>query len=199
MDVLPREEMGEFAAVGELSLDGTLNPVAGVLPAAMAANGRELGLVCPAAQGGEAAWAGPVADAGGPYTGVAGSEVTLDASASDVSLCSAVRYAWDCDNDGTIDETTTAFDDDGDGYSEDAGDCDDSTTAMSPGAAESADWLDNDCDGIVDEGTTAYDDDGDGFTEVGGDCDDTNASIHPAALEVSGNGIDEDCSASTGT
>ena len=58
MDVLPREEMGEFAAVGELSLDGTLNPVAGVLPAAMAANGRELGLVCPAAQGGEAAWAG---------------------------------------------------------------------------------------------------------------------------------------------
>jgi len=54
---------------------------------------------------GEAAWAGPVADAGGPYTGVAGSEVTLDASASDVSLCSAVRYAWDCDNDGTIDET----------------------------------------------------------------------------------------------
>ncbi len=58
MDVLPREEMGEFAAVGELSLDGTLNPVAGVLPAAMAANARELGLVCPAAQGGEAAWAG---------------------------------------------------------------------------------------------------------------------------------------------
>ncbi len=58
MDVLPREEMGEFAAVGELSLDGTLNPVVGVLPAAMAANARELGLVCPAAQGGEAAWAG---------------------------------------------------------------------------------------------------------------------------------------------
>ena len=58
MDVLPREEMGEFAAVGELSLDGTLNPVVGVLPAAMAANARELGLVCPATQGGEAAWAG---------------------------------------------------------------------------------------------------------------------------------------------
>ena len=30
MDVLPREEMGEFAAVGELSLDGTLNPVVSV-------------------------------------------------------------------------------------------------------------------------------------------------------------------------
>ena len=58
MDILPREEMGEFAAVGELSLDGGLNSVAGVLPAAMAASARELGLICPAAQGGEAAWAG---------------------------------------------------------------------------------------------------------------------------------------------
>jgi magnesium chelatase family protein len=58
MDVLPREELGEFAALGELSLDGRLNPVAGVLPAAIAASARELGLICPAGQGGEAAWAG---------------------------------------------------------------------------------------------------------------------------------------------
>ncbi|MEF8763628.1 ATP-binding protein, partial [Stenotrophomonas sp. A3_2] len=41
-----------------LSLDGTLNAVAGVLPAAMAAGEAELGLICPACQGGEAAWAG---------------------------------------------------------------------------------------------------------------------------------------------
>ena len=58
MDILPREEAGEFAAVGELSLDGRLNPVAGVLPAAMGAASRELGLICPGPQGGEAAWAG---------------------------------------------------------------------------------------------------------------------------------------------
>jgi magnesium chelatase family protein len=58
MDVLPREEMGEFAALGELSLDGRLNPVTGVLPAAMAASARGLGLICPGGQGGEAAWAG---------------------------------------------------------------------------------------------------------------------------------------------
>ena len=58
MEILPREELGEFAALGELSLDGRLNAVAGVLPAAMAASTRELGLICPAAQGGEAAWAG---------------------------------------------------------------------------------------------------------------------------------------------
>ena len=61
MDVLPREDLLEFAAVGELSLDGTLNPVAGVLPAAIAASARGLGLICPAAQGGEAAWAGQIA------------------------------------------------------------------------------------------------------------------------------------------
>ncbi len=43
-----------------MSLDGTLNPVAGVLPAAIGAAARGLGLICPAAQGGEAAWAGQI-------------------------------------------------------------------------------------------------------------------------------------------
>src|SRR6185312_15694131 len=37
MDVLPRDEIAGYAALGELSLDGTLNKVAGVLPAAIAA------------------------------------------------------------------------------------------------------------------------------------------------------------------
>ncbi len=60
MDVLPREDLAGFAALGELSLDGTLNPVAGVLPAAIGASARGLGLICPASQGGEAAWAGQV-------------------------------------------------------------------------------------------------------------------------------------------
>lgn len=58
MDVLPREETAEYAALGELSLDGTITPVAGVLPAAMAAGRRNVGLICPAVQGGEASWAG---------------------------------------------------------------------------------------------------------------------------------------------
>ena len=58
MEVLPREEVLGFAALGELSLDGTLNAVAGVLPAAIAASSRGLGLICPGPQGGEAAWAG---------------------------------------------------------------------------------------------------------------------------------------------
>src|SRR5690606_24242398 len=37
---------------------GTLAPVAGVLPAAIAASAAGRGLICPEAQGGEAAWAG---------------------------------------------------------------------------------------------------------------------------------------------
>ena len=60
MDVLPRDDLARFAALGELSLDGTLNPVAGVLPAAIGASNLDLGLICPASQGGEAAWAGRI-------------------------------------------------------------------------------------------------------------------------------------------
>ena len=58
MEILPREELAGYAALGELSLDGSILPVAGVLPAALGASARNLGLICPAAQGGEAAWAG---------------------------------------------------------------------------------------------------------------------------------------------
>ena len=62
-----------------------------------------------------------------------------------------------------------------------------------PGAAEAADWVDNDCDGAVDEGTDHADDDGDGFSELGGDCDDGDARISPAAREVIDDGVDNDC------
>ena len=58
MEVIPADEVAGVAALGELSLDGTIQPVAGVLPAALAAGEREIGLVCPAAQGPEATWAG---------------------------------------------------------------------------------------------------------------------------------------------
>ncbi len=55
--VLPAEEIGSALALGELALDGRLAAVTGVLPAAIHASAKELGLICPAAQGGEAAWA----------------------------------------------------------------------------------------------------------------------------------------------
>ena len=60
MDLIPRDHLAEYAALGELSLDGTLNKVAGVLPAAIAASSNDLGLICPREQGSEAVWAGPL-------------------------------------------------------------------------------------------------------------------------------------------
>ena len=58
MGILPADALDDWAAVGELKLDGQIAPVAGALPAAMAANAWGLGLICPEACGPEAAWAG---------------------------------------------------------------------------------------------------------------------------------------------
>lgn len=60
MEVLPKEDVAQHVAMGELSLDGTLVPVLGALPAAIAAAESELGLVCPESCGAEAAWVGAV-------------------------------------------------------------------------------------------------------------------------------------------
>jgi magnesium chelatase family protein len=57
MEALPADELGSYTALGELALDGSLTGVAGVL---LAAAGRGSGVICPAACGGEAAWAGEV-------------------------------------------------------------------------------------------------------------------------------------------
>ncbi len=55
---IPADALDGFTVLGELALDGTVTAVAGVLPAAIAANTRGHGLICPAACGAEAAWAG---------------------------------------------------------------------------------------------------------------------------------------------
>ena len=60
MGTLPGDVLDGYVALGELGLDGALAPVAGVLPAAIHASSLERGLICPAAQGGEAAWAGEI-------------------------------------------------------------------------------------------------------------------------------------------
>ncbi|WP_319774788.1 YifB family Mg chelatase-like AAA ATPase [Breoghania sp.] len=57
MGAVPADRLAEYVVLGELALDGTIAPVAGVLPAAMGANGMGRGLICPAACGPEAAWA----------------------------------------------------------------------------------------------------------------------------------------------
>ncbi len=58
MGAAPRDAAAGFAVMGELGLDGSIAPCAGALPAAVAANAMGLGLICPAACGAEAAWAG---------------------------------------------------------------------------------------------------------------------------------------------
>ncbi len=54
---IPSDALDSYLVLGELALDGSISPVAGVLPAAIAANHHQLGLICPQACGSEAAWA----------------------------------------------------------------------------------------------------------------------------------------------
>lgn len=63
MGVIDPESLAHYVAVGELSLDGRISPSPGVLLAALHAREAGLGLICPGAQGPEAAWL--AASAGG--------------------------------------------------------------------------------------------------------------------------------------
>ena len=58
LEIIPKDEVEHTVAMGELSLDGRLVPVAGALPAAMAAAEEDRALLCPRACGAEAAWVG---------------------------------------------------------------------------------------------------------------------------------------------
>jgi len=144
----------------------------------------------------------------------------------------------DGDCDGIVDgpqaagAQTVYLDADGDGYGDDAteqllceppsdtttlgGDCDDTTTTISPGVDERCNGIDDDCDGTID-GSNAIDpyswfrdEDGDGygdpnarasacdapagFIAIAGDCDDKDPETSPDAVEVC-NGRDDDCDA----
>lgn len=58
LDILPDDVTQSVVALGELSLDGTLMPIVGALPAAMAAAEHNRSLLCPTGSGAEAAWVG---------------------------------------------------------------------------------------------------------------------------------------------
>jgi hypothetical protein len=157
-------------------------------------------------------------------------DTDADVSPGATEVCNDV----DDDCDGTVDEAGAAdeqewhLDDDGDGFGDptpvfacnaphgsvdDATDCDDSRTYVSPAATEACNGFDDDCDGDVDEsgatGETDWyldlDEDGygdgdptlacdlpDGFVAVDGDCDDDDALINPGEMEVC-DGVDQDC------
>jgi magnesium chelatase family protein len=58
MGVADAETLAHYVVVGELGLDGRVAASPGVLLAAMHAGSKNMGLICPAIQGAEAAWAG---------------------------------------------------------------------------------------------------------------------------------------------
>lgn len=60
MGIVDAETLAGYIVVGELSLDGRIAASPGVLLAALLASETGRGLVCPAAQGSEASWAGDV-------------------------------------------------------------------------------------------------------------------------------------------
>ena len=103
-------------------------------------------------------------------------------------------------------------DDDGDGYTENDGDCADNDPDVFPGQPELCNGIDDDCDGQADEDPVSplwyadLDDDGfgdpstavaacsapTGFVADATDCDDSTALVSPDAEELC-NGIDDDC------
>ena len=127
-----------------------------------------------------------------------------------------VEYPIDRDGDGYGHPTLTGVAcAPGDGYAEDATDCDDGDPSRNPGAPEDCtNGVDDDCDGVIDEAddprspTWYLDGDGDGYgtpestasscappdsyVANANDCDDDDASVHPDQPDRT-DGLDDDC------
>ena len=176
------------------------------------------------------------ADTAGKDTGDTASTDTADtatedsgvvdtADTSDTAIVdTAIVDTADSSDTGVVDTGETAtdpdpndVDDDGDGWTENTGDCDDENLSKYPGAAETCNGLDEDCDGVADNGlaplTTYADADSDGYGNASTtntscaipagyvadntDCDDSDDTINPGMVEMAQNGKDDDCDALT--
>ena len=120
-----------------------------------------------------------------------------------LSLCSLL--ALGCDDKVSAEEEDSAApavpddpdadlqDNDGDGWSEASGDCDDSNADLYPGRAEDCDGIDNNCNNVIDEGfpDTDYDDIADCMDEE--ECDgldnDGDGEIDEGWEDLDGDGV----------
>ncbi len=143
------------------------------------------------------------------WDGLAG---TLGASGTPVDIRAAtVTFNIYSDKDLMAVFTQAAepdVDNDGDGYTENGGDCNDFDASIHPDATEvCGDGIDQDCDGLdLPCDTVNIDNDFDGFTVNGAgvapyfltgvDCDDNDPAVYPGANEVCGDNIDQNCDGS---
>ena len=131
-----------------------------------------------------------------------------------------VRLYFDADGDGYgVESLSREVCDAPPGFVETAGDCDDISPEVHPGAQERCNQLDDDCDGTIDpegtpglvwsfadadgdghggEGTGSWTCDLDGRVEAEDDCDDAEPLAWTGADEICGDGVDNDCDGDAG-
>lgn len=127
-----------------------------------------------------------------------------------------ITYYFDADDDlyGTLSNTVSTCNGAPAGYVIDGNDCNDADASIHPGAAEICNGIDDNCSGASDEGLTFVtyyvDADNDtygdplvsvstcngaplGYISDSTDCNDSNPNVNPGVIEVSNNGVDDNC------
>ena len=145
-----------------------------------------------------------------------GIDDNCDSTVDEATAVDVVTWYADTDGDAFGDSaSTTDACAEPSGYTSDATDCDDTDSAVNPGADETCNGIDDNCDSTIDEATAVdaliwYADlDGDGYGDTtadqlscdqpsdtvtdDSDCDDTDDSVYPGATETAYDSIDSDC------
>jgi hypothetical protein len=91
-----------------------------------------------------------------PLPPLAGASISLEPGDQAIpNWCYARTEYGALGNKGTPGAANTWCDDDGDGFAEDQGDCDDTLASVNPDAGEACNGIDDDCNGTIDDGLPA--------------------------------------------